>query len=252
MRDRDLKLSIQIQNFGGNNSLFYRNGLVGDTAYSWRDSTICCVMDCFYKSGARNKALAWQAENDKCVDPQTGVFNKGDRRVLWGSYGSYDLYETRLNYHETEQKYDRLAAIKRRVDTTGVFVANTFCVGWNLYKNRSFPQLAASAAVDVTASNKKKGLRAAAAPEESEPSEDFDEETMVNRLLQRKRPTNQLADIVGQVQAAASGGSLRVSVFKAAAKAVIDDKKRKLEETSSSNASSGASSSAKKAKNSIF
>ncbi len=39
-------LSAQLQCFGGKNSMFTRNAGNG-TAYSWRDTSICCTMDCF-------------------------------------------------------------------------------------------------------------------------------------------------------------------------------------------------------------
>lgn len=127
MQDPNLRLSIQIQHFGGNNSMFHQNGLSGDTSYSWRDTTICAVMDCFYFEGHQQRALDWQAENDK---RSLQYFSAEDRRVLWGSYGSFDLHDSRRFYHEDEAKYNRLCAIRDRVDPQGVFVPNTFCIGW--------------------------------------------------------------------------------------------------------------------------
>ena len=43
-------LSAQLQNFGGKYSKFASNADNG-TAYSWRDSTICATLDCFYGKG---------------------------------------------------------------------------------------------------------------------------------------------------------------------------------------------------------
>jgi hypothetical protein len=140
MRDPNLRLSIQIQHFGGNNSMFYQNGLSGDTSYSWRDTTICAVMDCFYFDGHQQRALDWQATND---EGSLQYFSAEDRRVLWGSYGSFDLHDSRRFYYEDEAKYNRLCAIRERVDPQGVFVPNTFCIGWA----RSRPALGAGGAL---------------------------------------------------------------------------------------------------------
>ncbi|KAI4168606.1 MAG: hypothetical protein LQ343_006270 [Gyalolechia ehrenbergii] len=50
-------LSVQIQCYGGKYSQYYANRDNG-TAYSWRDSTVCQVLDCFYREGEEGKALA--------------------------------------------------------------------------------------------------------------------------------------------------------------------------------------------------
>ena len=60
---RNCWLAVQIQCFGGNHSKFRTNASNG-TSYSWRDSTVCQVLDCFHESLAKRTADAWQAEND--------------------------------------------------------------------------------------------------------------------------------------------------------------------------------------------
>ncbi|KAK3049062.1 hypothetical protein LTR09_009716 [Extremus antarcticus] len=48
-------VSCQIQCFGGKNSMFTRNADNG-TSYSWRDSTVCCTLDCFVESSYKHVA----------------------------------------------------------------------------------------------------------------------------------------------------------------------------------------------------
>jgi hypothetical protein len=121
-------LSCQIQYFGGKNSMFVRNRNNG-TSYSWReDSTVCATLDNFHWSSMRDAALSWQKENDQVGIGKDGIFSKQDRRVLWGSYGSFDFDSVHATYHETEEKYKKLGQIRSRMDPKGTFTPNTFCV----------------------------------------------------------------------------------------------------------------------------
>ncbi|KAG0215331.1 hypothetical protein BGX28_000071, partial [Mortierella sp. GBA30] len=125
------KLSIQIQNFGGNNSRFYQNGKDGSTSFSWRDSSICSVMDCFYdgSQAAKQTAEEWQQVNDKEVGHAESRFCKEDRRLLWGSH-DLNLDPVHEYYYDNNPtKYNRLHEIKNKVDPYGVFTPNGFCVG---------------------------------------------------------------------------------------------------------------------------
>ncbi|KAI3391571.1 hypothetical protein diail_7063, partial [Diaporthe ilicicola] len=92
-------LSAQLQVFGGKNSMFTRNADNG-TSYSWRDSTLCMTIDSFHKPSKRADAEAWEARNDKEAIGPNGIFSEQDRRVLWGSYGSFDLDSVWNTYHE--------------------------------------------------------------------------------------------------------------------------------------------------------
>ena len=120
------KLSIQVQPYGGNQSKYAT--LPNDyTSYSWRDSLICCVMDCFYSGeDAKETAVKWQKGNDKIV--RDGMFGV-DRRVLWGSYGSLPLYDHSVwpTYY-SPGAYQRHCDTKTASDPTGVLTPNTFCV----------------------------------------------------------------------------------------------------------------------------
>lgn len=126
--DNRMWLSCQIQYFGGKNSMFVRNRDNG-TSYSWReDSTVCQTLDCFHWSVEHANALKWQQENDQTGLGDGGVFSKQDRRVLWGSYGSFDLHEVRAAYYETEEKYKKLSQVRSTWDPKGMFTPNTFSV----------------------------------------------------------------------------------------------------------------------------
>jgi hypothetical protein len=120
-------LSAQIQCFGGKNSKFVTNADNG-TSYSWRDSTVVCTLDCFYGPGAKETAEEWHNINDAEGIGPNGKFSKQDRRVLWGSYGSFDLDASWSYYYEDRAKYERLRKARQAADPDGVFTPNTFCV----------------------------------------------------------------------------------------------------------------------------
>jgi len=122
-------ISAQIQNYGGNFSKFTTNANNG-TAYSWRqDSTICCTLDAFYKGKeALKTATKWHNRNEAEGIGAKGIFCKQDRRVLWGSFGDFDLNAVWHTYFESEEKYERLKAARRKADPDGVLTPNTFCV----------------------------------------------------------------------------------------------------------------------------
>lgn len=129
------RLSVQIQPFGGNKSMFYLNGQAGTTAYSWRDSSIVCVLDCFYsdasttiRSKAKSRALAWQAGNDAEGIGANGKFSKQDRRVFWGSYGDWNLPAVWKTYYDNAERYNRVRQVKGRVDPRCMFSPNVFSV----------------------------------------------------------------------------------------------------------------------------
>ncbi|MCJ1360213.1 MAG: hypothetical protein MMC33_010216 [Icmadophila ericetorum] len=125
-----LWLSAQLQCFGGKFSKFTTNANNG-TSYSWRDSTLVCTLDCFYDEtdpDALNRAQDWQRGNDEEGVGPNGIFSKQDRRVLWGSYGSYDLDSVWMCYYEDREKYERLGKTRAVADPYGTFTPNTFAV----------------------------------------------------------------------------------------------------------------------------
>ncbi|KAG8672707.1 hypothetical protein FPOAC1_005990 [Fusarium poae] len=125
------KLSVQIQCFGGQNSRFFANKDNG-TSYSWRDSTVVQTLDCFHDPGDqyRQYAINWQAKNDSIMIGPNSPFSKKDRRVLWGSWGDWDMSKPEIwqAYYEDAEKYKRLGKTRARADPDGTFTANPFAV----------------------------------------------------------------------------------------------------------------------------
>lgn len=130
-RYRNCKLAVQIQAFGGVNSQFAANRNNG-TSYSWRDSTIVQVLDCFHQDTKEGKdiAEAWQMQNDKLMKGPNSKFSKQDRRVLWGSYGEWDMSNPEIwkTYYEDQAKYEKLGKVRGKADPNGTFTANPFAV----------------------------------------------------------------------------------------------------------------------------
>ncbi|KAF7329322.1 FAD-binding PCMH-type domain-containing protein [Mycena kentingensis (nom. inval.)] len=120
-------LSAQLQCFGGKNSMFTKNADNG-TAYSWRDSTLCMTIDNFHKPEKLADAEAWEARNDREAIGPNGIYSKQDRRVLWGSYGSFDLDSVWETYYDDREKYERLMRARKLADPYGTFTPNTFSV----------------------------------------------------------------------------------------------------------------------------
>ncbi|MCJ1368930.1 hypothetical protein MMC20_000137 [Loxospora ochrophaea] len=120
-------LSAQMQCFGGKHSKFVTNAN-NDTSYSWRDSTVICTLDCFHEPAARVRAEDWQKVNDREGVGPHGTFSKQERRVLWGSYGSFDLDKCWEYYYEDRAKYERLQKTRQAADPNGTFTPNSFCV----------------------------------------------------------------------------------------------------------------------------
>ncbi|KAH9203934.1 hypothetical protein DL95DRAFT_133052 [Leptodontidium sp. 2 PMI_412] len=120
-------LSCQFQCFGGKNSKFVQNGENG-TSYSWRDTTVCATMDCFHDPEFKQRAEDWQLGNHQGSVGPNGKFSKDDRRLLWGSWGNFDLDAVWSCYYEDQEKYDRLRKVRMLADPDGVFTPNTFSV----------------------------------------------------------------------------------------------------------------------------
>ncbi|KAL8702646.1 MAG: hypothetical protein Q9201_004193 [Fulgogasparrea decipioides] len=120
-------LAAQLQCFGGKHSKFRTNADNG-TSYSWRDSTLVATLDCFHEDSTKTRAEDWEKVNDEEGIGPNGLFSKRDRRMLWGSYGEYDLDKVWDTYYEDRAKYERLGRIRQRADPDGIFTPNTFCV----------------------------------------------------------------------------------------------------------------------------
>lgn len=152
--DKSIDVISQIQPFGGNKSLYRVNGQpeVNQTCHSWRhEMSMLQIIDVFYQPGNNDdrydkkvhRVLQYQTQNDTCCQ-KGGIFCEEDRRCLFGSFAkladpahgtSLDLVHDR--YFDSEEKYQRLVAIKRAVDPDYVFTANLFGIdAINAPKNR--------------------------------------------------------------------------------------------------------------------
>ncbi|KAK0510058.1 hypothetical protein JMJ35_007452 [Cladonia borealis] len=122
-------LSIQIQAMGGKYSQYFANRNNG-TAYSWRDSTVCQDLDCFHVESdkGRELALGWQAANDKLMVGENSAYSKKDKRVLWASYGDWNMDKVWPTYYEDREKYERIGRQRYLADPQGTFTPNPFCV----------------------------------------------------------------------------------------------------------------------------
>ncbi|KAF4453648.1 hypothetical protein F53441_3657 [Fusarium austroafricanum] len=131
------KISAQIQCFGGENSMFYKNGDNG-TSYSWRDSAVIQTIDCWYSVNEKGELMNqsnklandWQTKNDSVMIGESSCFSKTSRRVLWGSWGDWDMGNPEVwrTYYEDEAKYQRLGRARMTADPNGIFTANPFAV----------------------------------------------------------------------------------------------------------------------------
>jgi hypothetical protein len=117
-----LWISSQLQVYGGKESMFQKNANNG-TSYCFRDATFGGTWDVFYQ-GPKEAAEQWQAENDKGVVTH---FSQEDRRVLWGSYGDWNMKKVWQFYYDADT-YRRLQKIRHTYDPSGTFTANPFCV----------------------------------------------------------------------------------------------------------------------------
>jgi hypothetical protein len=120
-------IAAQFQMWGGVNSQLLKNANNG-TSYSWRDATFGVSLDCFHEVDSKRQALDWQKVNDMEGVGLNGKFSKVDLRLLWGSYGSFDLDASWPFYYENKAKYEKLQAVRARVDPDGLFTPNSFCV----------------------------------------------------------------------------------------------------------------------------
>jgi len=151
--DKEMDILLQIQPVGGKNSMYRVNGNpdLHHGCHSWRDEiNLVHTMDCFYEPEHEDeryddrlkRTLKWITENDICV--QNGVVADEDIRCFWSTYSRLDdpdcgsnLHSVRRRYFDSEEKYQKLVEIKRRVDPDYIFTANLFGVdAINAPKNR--------------------------------------------------------------------------------------------------------------------
>ncbi|KAJ7611292.1 hypothetical protein FB45DRAFT_982079 [Roridomyces roridus] len=123
-------VSAQVQCLEGN-TLSYVKVLVPSPfaePSQWRDTTMAMTIDNFHKPEKRAEAEAWEAINDRESLGPDGIFSQHDRRLLWGTWGSFDLDSVWHTYYEDRRKYERLMRARSRADPHGTFTPNSFCV----------------------------------------------------------------------------------------------------------------------------
>jgi hypothetical protein len=85
-------------------------------------------MDIFYEDDYKMRAEDWHTVTvQQAVGPK-GKFSKQERRVLWGSFGEFDLEKVWYLYFENKEKWEALKRVRARVDPEGVFTPNAFSV----------------------------------------------------------------------------------------------------------------------------
>lgn len=152
--DKSIDVISQIQPFGGKKSMYRRNGRpeLNNGCHSWRDEfTMLFILDVFYQPEDEDdrydrkvhRVLQYQTENDAMCQ-RGGIFCDEDRRFMFGSFAKQSdpdcgssLDAVHEHYYDSEEKYQRLVAIKRAVDPNYVFTANMFGIdAVNAPKNR--------------------------------------------------------------------------------------------------------------------
>ena len=141
MFDVRVNLQLQVIGLGGKNSMYRNNALENpnDNCHSWRDETrLVMCLDGFYDGRSEDSLTIlknWIIENDEKFIGEEGVFCNKDRRLFWGSFARFDdpdggvvLDTVWDKYFDSKEKYEKLIEIKRRVDPTYTFTANSFGV----------------------------------------------------------------------------------------------------------------------------
>ncbi|KAF7531221.1 hypothetical protein G7054_g9072 [Neopestalotiopsis clavispora] len=117
-----LWVSSQLQVYAGKESMFQKNANNG-TSYCFRDATFGGTWDVFFQ-GPNTAAEEWQEDNDKGALVH---FSPEDRRLLWGSYGEWDMKKVWPYYYDPDT-YKKMQKIRQTYDPNGTFTANKFCV----------------------------------------------------------------------------------------------------------------------------
>jgi len=132
-----LWISSQIQMYGGKNSMFIKNGLAKNgTAIANRDSIISGTWDAFYNvpkpyspietKNNKPQAEEWQKKNDEGLKK---YYSETDRRLLWGSWGDWDLSKPEVwKCYYDDETFEQLQNIRKKADPYGTFSYSPFAV----------------------------------------------------------------------------------------------------------------------------
>ena len=101
------------------------NAKSGFTSYSWREQVLAMSHDSFYSDDTRKTAEQWQSENDQVFIGEK-AFADADMRVFAYTFGDRVLANVWPCFYDSEEKYQRLRAIKGKLDPGGLFSPDQF------------------------------------------------------------------------------------------------------------------------------
>lgn len=148
--NNDLYLYGRFQCIGGDNSQYLANANNG-TAYSWRDTTMFTLLDCYHgvSQDQKQAALDWQSINAREAIGPNGTFCEEDRKMLWNPCDNWNLDTTWSCFYEDREKYERLQKARLAADPNGTFTPNMFSVKSAPAMNAVAPVAMATGLADV-------------------------------------------------------------------------------------------------------
>ena len=101
------------------------------TSISWRSAhgALCFANFYDHNAGAKKRATKHVDEIYQRFVGSDGLVVESDMRFIWAPYGSWNLDKNRVLYIDSEAKYQRVLATKKKADPYDVFTPNAFCVG---------------------------------------------------------------------------------------------------------------------------
>lgn len=109
----------------------YNNPPDDMTSVSWRSAHGALAFANFYdhNAGAKKRATKHVDEIYQRFIGSGGLVADSDMRFIWAPYGSWNLDKNRALYIDSEAKYQRVLATKKKADPHDVFTPNAYCVG---------------------------------------------------------------------------------------------------------------------------
>jgi hypothetical protein len=98
------------------------------TSYSWRDMVLAMSHDAFYDhtrdKNAYKHAIDWEEGNDEAFVGEGGAYSEQDKRMFAYTWGEREIEKVWQYYYDSEEKYQRIRAIKTKVDPDAIFNAS--------------------------------------------------------------------------------------------------------------------------------
>jgi hypothetical protein len=130
------KIVMQVMAFAGKHSGYHSGNRDGRTSVAFRNSTLWIAIDAFYDPkyefigcAPRTTAQVWANNMDASAFGSNGVLSDKYRKLIWSPNDDDNLDLHRSAYFDSDETYERVLAVKRRIDPYDVFTANRFCVG---------------------------------------------------------------------------------------------------------------------------